>query len=319
MFPIIHFFGFHIPTFSFCIFIGIVAFLIYFKIVFDKKEKFDHYTTNRMFLISIIGMVILYVCAFLFNSLFHSIEKGKIVFGGITWLGGIFGTIPCLLFLIHKFVPKAKGRELEFVSLIVPGIILAHGFGRLGCFFGGCCFGGVTDSVFGVVFPEHSAAAKLYPSPTGGSLPVYPTQLFEAAFEFLLFIVLTIFYKKTKTKNLEIYLIIYSIFRFAIEFLRGDDRGELLFIISPTQFLCIVCIIAAVLIILFKRKLIFNNLYSQCLIWQEEAKHVKHKDLKIFMGERNFSKIEKLHELYKKGVISEEEYKQKKEELLNRI
>ncbi len=319
MYPRIHFFGFHVPTFAFCIFLGIVAFLIYFKTIFDKKEKIDQYTTNRMFLISIAGIIILYVCAFFFNSLFHSIEEGKIVIGGITWLGGIFGTIPCVMFLIHKFVPKAKGRELELFSLIIPGIILAHGFGRLGCFFGGCCYGGVTDSIFGVVFPKNSPAALTYPSPTGESLPVLPTQLFEAFFEFLLFAILMLLYKKTKTKNLEIYLITYSIFRFAIEFLRGDDRGELLFIISPTQFLCILCIIAAVLIILFKKNIIFHKLYEKCIVWQNEAKHVKTKELKIFTGERHFLKLEKLHEMYKKGIISEDEYLKKKEEILQRI
>ena len=103
-------------------------------------------------------------------------------------------------------------------------ITVAHAFGRIGCFFAGCCYGRETDSVLGVHFKYVS----------GNRLP---TQLFEAAFLFLLFAVLTLLVLKWKCPyTMSVYLVAYGIFRFIIEFFRGDDRGQIFGgALSPSQ------------------------------------------------------------------------------------
>ena len=102
-------------------------------------------------------------------------------------------------------------------------IVMAHGFGRIGCFFAGCCYGVPTDSFLGVTFPGHSHA-------------VHPTMLYEAAFLFILFGVFTfLLFKYDFKHNMSLYLVSYGIFRFLLEFIRGDHRGELLGFISPSQ------------------------------------------------------------------------------------
>ena len=120
---------------------------------------------------------------------------------------------------------------------IAPACItIAHGFGRVGCFMAGCCYGIETDSWLGVQFP-HLAHA------------VYPTQLFEALFLFALSAIL--FYiaiKKRSAYTLPLYLLSYGIFRFCLEFLRGDNRGELLSSLSPSQWFSIIAIISAILV-----------------------------------------------------------------------
>ena len=104
--------------------------------------------------------------------------------------------------------------------------MIFHFFGRIGCFLGGCCYGKVTTFKLGVAFPDNVKENIFH----YGSKR-YPTQLFEAII-LLIILVTILFVKKNKFK---LYLILYSIARFFLEFLRGDDRGSVLINISPAQ------------------------------------------------------------------------------------
>lgn len=311
MFPYISIGSLKLPTYLIMVIIGMISYTIVTLYLLEKKEKYEPKTVNKLLIISVVSFIILYVSALIMNSIFHSIEKGYIVIGGITWLGGVVVTLPVTVLLIYKFVPELRGKALNTFSLMIPGLVLAHGFGRIGCFLGGCCFGKVTDSFLGIVFPEGSPAAHLYPSIDGSSLPVLPTQLYEALFEFLLFVVLMIFYKKLKTKNIEVYGISYSIFRFCLEFLRGDSRGETGFQFSPAQFLSIVLIIYSVLIILFKKKLIFKKIHSKIEKDINNTKNEKEDNL--------INDLTKLYEIYKSGGLTEEEYTKIKVNYVDKI
>ncbi len=305
--------------YSLMVFLGIVAFFAIYFILVEKGERLDRFTSNRMIFAGALGIVVLYASAFVLNSLFHTIEKGEIVIGGITWLGGVLGAFPFTIFAIHKLVPRAKGDALAYFSMLIPGLVIGHAFGRLGCFFGGCCFGKVTDSIFGVSFPEGSTAANLYPGgPNGGSLPVYPTQLFESLFEFILGLVLILSYKKLKRYNVEIYLIAYGVFRFLMEFLRGDDRGATRIWFSPSQLMCILLLVAAVLLILYRNGVIFKKLGAKCAVWREEAKK-NPTPVRKKRGESPADTLRKLYELKEDGILSEEEYETKKRDLLDRM
>lgn len=163
----------------------------------------------------------------LFQSLYNFIENPQAGFklgGGITFIGGLIGGTAAFLLIYVIFRRKLKGRLYEALSLIPCCILVAHGFGRVGCFFAGCCYGKPTDGFLGVCFPN--VAGK-----------VHPTQLYEAAFLFILFAICSyLLLKKGFKHNMSVYLIAYGIFRFCIEFVRDDDRGELLGFITPSQF-----------------------------------------------------------------------------------
>lgn len=258
MYPLLKFGPFEIPMYGLMIAIGIVCGLIYSYITIYKAEKISKYTARRLLLITLIcGLVLWGGCA-LFDTIFVSIKYGKPTAGGLTWLGGFVLAIPLMIILIHYFVPIGKGRALYITSLIIPAIVLTHGFGRIGCFFAGCCYGCETDLWFGVKFPN-------LPN------PVVPTQLIEALFEFILFGFMVLTRKKLKGHSLEIYLISYGIFRFIIEFFRGDERGSTGFFLTPAQLLDIIIIIAGILIILFYKNIIFKKLYHKCELWIEET------------------------------------------------
>ncbi len=324
MLPAIHLLGIHITMYSLMVFLGIVAFFVTYFVLVERVEKLDRFNSNRLLLVSAIGIVVLGASAFVLNSVFHSIEKGELVIGGITWLGGVVGAFAFMIFAIHKFVPCAKGNAVYYFSLIIPGLVLGHAFGRIGCFCAGCCFGARTDGPLGVSFPAGSAAAQLWPGgPNGSSLPVYPTQLFEAAFEFVLALVLIIFYKRLKKYNVEIYLIAYGAFRFAMEFLRGDDRGATKIWFTPSQLLCVLMFIAAALLILYRCGVIFKGYHAKCEVWQSEAAKAlafpRKKDGEATKEASTLAAIKELHEMMEAGIISEQEFEAKKQDLLKRL
>ena len=57
------------------------------------------------------------------------------------------------------------------------------------------------------------------------SLPVLPTQLFEAAANLALFAALFFFFRRFRRGTMALYLIGYAIIRFGMEYLRGDPRA----------------------------------------------------------------------------------------------
>lgn len=149
-------------------------------------------------------------------------SSGFVVYGGIV-LGVLAGFIYCKI---------KKISFVKYFDLIMPEIAIAQGFGRIGCFLAGCCYGKETDSFLGVVFPSGGLA------PAG--VKILPTQLFMSAGDFLIALVLILYSRKNKTDgNIGAgYLVLYGLGRFAIEFLRNDSRGEV-GVLSTSQFISI--------------------------------------------------------------------------------
>lgn len=151
-----------------------------------------------------------------------TLSSGFVVYGGI--IGGVVtGYVYC------------KRKKLDFLlylDLIVPAIALAQGFGRIGCFETGCCYGRETHSALGIVFEK-----SLY-APSG--VPLLPTQLFSSAGDFFIAAILLYYSSKAKRKGqvTGLYMIMYSVGRFIIEIFRGDPRGNV-GILSTSQFICI--------------------------------------------------------------------------------
>ena len=302
------------PMYSVMIAVGVIAGLIYAYYSFYKREHLSSRSGLIMVAIAAITSGFMLLGASFFDSLFHSIEAGEIGIYGITYLGSLVVGLPVAVILIHKFMPFSKGRALYTLSLIIPALVLCHGFGRIGCFCAGCCYGVETDSWIGVSFPIYQGMEII-----GYTPKVLPTQLFEAFFEFVLFGLMVIFDKKIKGHQLEIYLIVYCVFRFIIEFWRGDDRGSTGIGISPAQLLDIFCIICAILIILFYKQIIFKKLYRKCIIWQEEAKNI---GLRMKKEKRKSEPTDIIKDLYKmkeSGMITEAEYEEQKQKLLKKI
>ncbi len=162
---------------------------------------------------------------------------GWVVYGGI--LGGLFGM------WVYSRIKKIS--FMDYLNLLAPEVALGQAFGRIGCFFAGCCYGRVTASHFGVVFPAHSMA------PAGVSL--IPTQLISSFGDFVLFAILyKIFESSHRDQTAAWYLILYSIGRFLVEFLRGDEIRGHIGALSTSQFIALFMFAGGVIMYLRSRK-----------------------------------------------------------------
>lgn len=165
---------------------------------------------------------------------------------GLTFYGGLFGGIAGFLFIYYVFIRKSSTLKIaEVFKIAPPAITIGHAFGRIGCFLDGCCYGKPTDSWIGVKFPHLP-------------YPVIPTQLIESIFLFLLTAALLVLIFVFKFKyTFIVYLGAYSVFRFIIEFYRGDERGEFLGKLSPSQVWCIFIWIIIVPFFFVLKKFVF--------------------------------------------------------------
>ena len=171
-------------------------------------------------------------------GLCHAVERdcfawAKFWSGGLAYYGGLVAaTGSGLWFLRREGFPVL--RTADAAATVIPVGIL---FGRIGCFLGGCCFGIVTRGPFGVSFPSFSAASEkqfrdgVLASKSLPSLPVHPTQLYEAAGCLVIALALRLWLlprKRFDGQVLLLFLSLYAVLRFAIEYLRDDDRGAML-------------------------------------------------------------------------------------------
>jgi phosphatidylglycerol:prolipoprotein diacylglycerol transferase len=146
--------------------------------------------------------------------------------GGV-YYGGFLGGFVAVAVLIRYYnLPFWKVTDA-----LAPGLALGQAFGRQGCFAAGCCWGKHTDLPWGVHFSEkgHEYTGVPIYGPDGSDLYLHPTQLYESFFMLLVFAFLVYLHRRKKFDGqvLIAYGIIYSIFRFLIEFLRDDPRGDL--------------------------------------------------------------------------------------------
>ena len=188
-----------------------------------------------------LGAKLLYVIVewkrFLADPLSVLGSEGFVVYGGI-----IAGVLAAIIYCKRK-----KLVFLEYFDLCSASIALAQGFGRIGCFLAGCCYGRETTSSLGVVFPEGSLA------PAG--VKVLPTQLFSSAGDFgIMFVLLWHYHHRKKVGDTGfLYMLLYGIGRFGIEFLRNDNRGEV-GIFSTSQFISLFIIAAAILLFFWRNR-----------------------------------------------------------------
>jgi phosphatidylglycerol---prolipoprotein diacylglyceryl transferase len=165
----------------------------------------------------------------------HPVERdclawAKFYNGGLAYYGGLVGGTA----LAARVLQRDRMPLLRVIDATAPGVALGLCVGRLGCFLGGCCFGVVTEGPLGVSFPPWSPASEsqfrhgLLAAASEPSLPVHPTQLYEAAGCLVISAVLFAWHRRAEPRDGRIglaFLAGYAVLRFALEFWRADDRG----------------------------------------------------------------------------------------------
>lgn len=231
-----------IPSYYLFIALGVLAAIIAFRII-CAKIKLDDGIYNFYSIVIIVSIALGFGGAMLFQTVYDYIATGVWQWRGLTFMGGLISGVAVFI-----SIPLLSGKKkmrlalLPLSEIAIPCLVLAHALGRIGCFMSGCCHG--VESEFGLYFPVLKKT-------------VIPTQLYEAIFLFALSALLFFITFKNKPRgfSLAIYCFAYGIFRFVIEFFRGDPRGSFIPGISPSQFWSILLIVIGVgLLVLRKYK-----------------------------------------------------------------
>lgn len=202
----------------------------------------------------VIGFIGLALGAKLFGivskGIYNKMEIGywdmndSIINSGIVYWGGLLGFLAAI-YLNCRLRKKDFSDISNSLAVVIP---LFHGFGRLGCYFAGCCYGRKDDGLFSL--PYRLSLNEEWEK----RLPV---QLIEAGFEFALFVILFSLYLQRRQKKegpfINFYLILYSVFRFMIEFFRGDTVRGVIVGLSFSQIISMIVFITISTIIIQKR------------------------------------------------------------------
>src|SRR6266404_4114185 len=154
--------------------------------------------------------------------------------GGVFYGGLILAVVVALVYIRRIGLPLWTTCDV-----FAPGIALGHVIGRFGCLFAGCCYGKEAHVPWAITFTDPFAASNVG-TPLG--VPLHPTQLYEAGAELLILIVLLVTERKGRPfpgRTFWLYMLLYAISRFIIEFYRGDPRGSV-GVFSTSQFISII-------------------------------------------------------------------------------
>lgn len=239
MYPeLFHIGKFTIYTYAFCIVVGTFVASYYTKIRAKKELGILELSNNFFYLVFIAGFVGGKVFFYLERPAYF-LANPKLMLdnfsGGFVFYGSFIFIIPVVIW----YLKKHRIPLLPMLDILAITTLIVHSIGRLGCFFGGCCYGKPTDSFIGMAFPK-----------TNGAL-VYPSQLFEITA--LLIITLLLFYIKKrqqfKGQLFLNYIILYAIARSFLELFRGDRRGFIIQdYLSHSQFIGIILILITLFI-----------------------------------------------------------------------
>jgi phosphatidylglycerol:prolipoprotein diacylglycerol transferase len=165
--------------------------------------------------------------------------------GGVFYGGLILAVVVALWYIRKVGLPLWTTCDV-----FAPGIALGHVIGRFGCLFAGCCYGKPTNLPWGITFTSPFAAANVG---TPLNQPLHPTQLYEAGAELLVLAVLLTTERKGRPfagRTFWLYMLLYGVSRFIIEFFRGDERGSV-GMFSTSQFISILLVPLAIGMLLY--------------------------------------------------------------------
>lgn len=224
MHPILFQFGnFHVYAYGFFVVVGFCVAAVLsalkirksdIKLPLENVADLFFYTVLSAFL----GSRILFILINFDVYRQHPLQMFKIWEGGLVFYGGL---IPAAA-VAFGYMRWRRLPTWKLADLISPLIALGLSFGRIGCFFAGCCYGRETSLPWAVVFKNPNSLARL-------NVPLHPTQLYDAANGLAIFLFLS-WMSKRKTFDGQIFwlfVLLYSVTRFFIEIFRGDPRGFL--------------------------------------------------------------------------------------------
>ncbi len=256
MYPIIDLGFIGIPTYWLCTIIGIlIAELLFYKMARGRHIEGCDVLCSTIYTVLgiLIGAKLLYFITVLPNVirkfdifLEYPWESLEYLFAGFVFYGGLIGGAIGFCRYCRKF----KLPLSTFADSVIPAVPLFHAFGRLGCLLAGCCYGAEYHGLFAITFPINEGTSEM------AGVPRFPTQICEIIFNLILVVILYFYCRKTRKpySSVGLYLVCYAVFRFCIEFMRGDIMRGGFLSLSTSQWISIPLFIFGLFLMLRKQK-----------------------------------------------------------------
>ena len=254
MYPSVIVLGKTIPSYWLCSLLGIFFCSILLLVRHKYFKELEQVDITNIAALACVGMIIggrvLYlitITPFIIGNYSSILSNKQLLFevlsNGIVFYGGLIGA----LVTIYIYTNKYKLDKKAMFDYFAPAIPLFHAFGRIGCFLTGCCYG-VESHNCGIAF-THSEIA-----PNG--VPLFPVQLLGSALEFILFVLVIIYERRhhKEGKAIFFYLLVYSVGRFFVEFLRGDAARGIVLGVSTSQWVSMIIFAFVIVCYLKSRK-----------------------------------------------------------------
>ena len=150
--------------------------------------------------------------------------------GGLVFYGGLLAGIAGYL----TFCYLRRINPMQLADVIAPSIFIGLGFGRIGCFMYGCCYGDRCDLPWSVTFPPGSITFQalvdrgFITESALGTLPLHPSQIYSSMNAFIIAGLLAVYFRHRAFNGAVLGLgwVIYPVTRFVLELLRGDELGQ---------------------------------------------------------------------------------------------
>ena len=258
MYPYINLFSLELPTYGLLSLLGVLAAgMVSIKII-DKRNV----DANSFLLTAFSAAIGLFIGAHLlygvtrmrdvaeafsnyseFDSFADFLKHIFSLFGGMVFYGGLYGGLA-----FGYLWAKRKKYDISGLSdVFAVSVPLFHAFGRVGCFFAGCCYGAEAD--WGI-------SGRVIVADVRENAKRIPIQLIEAFLLLLIFALMLLLFLKNRANGtlIFVYLIIYAVIRFVLEFFRGDEiRGRLL-MFSTSQWISLATLLWVGIYLVFHRK-----------------------------------------------------------------
>lgn len=254
MLPFVEIFGRSIPMYYLMTLAGVAVAMLWIKLT-EKKRDIEPADVELTLIFAFVGVLVgaklLYIATvfeqfrselgYLFTDtgLFLQVyvQAGFVFYGGA--LGGILGGF--------LYCRAAKVDIPEMARWCLPILPVIGGFGRIGCFFEGCCYGKASEA-FGLIFKNSMIAPA--------DIPLFPIQMVEAGIEFMLFIVMCRMALRGYSggRIASVWLITYGTARFIIEFFRGDAYRGFIGPFSTSQLISIFIVLSGATVLYLSLK-----------------------------------------------------------------
>ena len=238
--------GREIPLYGLCFYAGILLAAAVGSAICQKRRLPRYeiaYSAVYTMTGALIGSKLLFILVSLEDIIRYDIPWMAVIKGGFVFYGGLVGGFLGLLIYTKQF----KLSLLPFLDIYATVLPLGHAVGRVGCFFGGCCYGMEYHGVGHIVYDESVGNTPL-------GVPLFPIQLMEALFLFILFILLLVMLVRGTRLGVPTfcYAFSYAVIRFILEFFRGDAERGRFGMLSTSQWISLAVFAAAVGLLFFR-------------------------------------------------------------------